>query len=148
MPAYIHAVPVCMSLSRKVLWQNERCWHKGCAVNQTKTTAPGHALPFCGSGTRCHNPNTTPSQIMMTSRHGNAFRITALLWGESTGDQWFPLTKAPVMWNTKAPVMWNLNVFFDVSLNKLLNKKLHCRYFETSKQCLCDVTLMTKCLWL
>ena len=29
---------------------------------------------------------------MMTSLHGNAFRVTASLWGESTGNRWIPLT--------------------------------------------------------
>ena len=37
-------------------------------------------------------------------RHGNVCRITGPLWGESTGHQWIPLTKGPVMPN------------FDVSL--------------------------------
>ena len=30
---------------------------------------------------------------MTPSWHGNAFRITAFLWGGSTGHQWIPLTK-------------------------------------------------------
>ena len=31
---------------------------------------------------------------MMTSSNGNIFRITGPLWGEFTGHQWIPLTKA------------------------------------------------------
>ena len=31
---------------------------------------------------------------MMTSSNGSVFRVTGLLWGESTGQQWIPLTKA------------------------------------------------------
>ena len=30
----------------------------------------------------------------MTSPDGNIFRVTGLLWGESTGHRWIPLTKA------------------------------------------------------
>ena len=33
-------------------------------------------------------------QFMMTSSNGNIFHITGPLWGESTGHQWIPLTKA------------------------------------------------------
>ena len=38
----------------------------------------------------------TPAQrkIMMTSLNGNIFRVAGLLWGESTGHRWIPLTKA------------------------------------------------------
>ena len=38
-----------------------------------------------------HNPSTC--LFMMTSWHGNAFRITDPLLGESTGDRWIPQTK-------------------------------------------------------
>ena len=31
---------------------------------------------------------------MMTPSNGNIFRVTGPLWGESTGHQWIPLTKA------------------------------------------------------
>ena len=31
---------------------------------------------------------------MMTSSVGNIFRVTGLLWGDSTGHRWIPLTKA------------------------------------------------------
>ena len=31
---------------------------------------------------------------MMTSSNGNIFRFIRPLWGESTGHQWIPLTKA------------------------------------------------------
>ena len=31
---------------------------------------------------------------MMTSSNGNIFRITGLLWRESTAHRWIPLTKA------------------------------------------------------
>ena len=33
-------------------------------------------------------------QPMMTSSSGNIFRVTSLLWGESTSHRWIPLTKA------------------------------------------------------
>ena len=32
--------------------------------------------------------------FMMTSSNGNIFLVTGPLWGESTGHQWIPLTKA------------------------------------------------------
>ena len=31
---------------------------------------------------------------MVTSLNGNIFRVTGPLWGEFTGHQWIPLTKA------------------------------------------------------
>ena len=31
---------------------------------------------------------------MMTSPNGNTSRVTGTLWGEFTGDQWIPFTKA------------------------------------------------------
>ena len=34
---------------------------------------------------------------MMPSSNGNIFRVTGPLWGESTGHQWIPLTKASDM---------------------------------------------------
>ena len=49
------------------------------------------------------------SPDIMTSRIGNTFRVTGPLWGESTGDQWIPLTKAGNA---------DFYAFFDVSLNK------------------------------
>ena len=33
----------------------------------------------------------------MTSPNGTIFRVTDLLWGESTGHRWIPLTKASEM---------------------------------------------------
>ena len=56
--------------------------------------------------------------------HGNVFRITGLLWGESTGHRIIPLTK---------PVMQSIAIFFYISPNKLFNKQSSCRWFETSK---------------
>ena len=32
--------------------------------------------------------------VMMTSSHGNNFRVTGPLWGESTVNRWLPLKKA------------------------------------------------------
>ena len=34
------------------------------------------------------------SKTLTTSSNGNIFRITGPLWGESTGDQWIPLTNS------------------------------------------------------
>ena len=49
---------------------------------------------------------------------GNAFRITGTLWGKSTGYQWIPLTKSPVM--------QSVDDFCIVNLNYMLNKQLNC----------------------
>ena len=35
-----------------------------------------------------------PCLFTMTSSNGNIFRVTGLLWGESTGHWWIPITKA------------------------------------------------------
>ena len=42
---------------------------------------------------RKENNSFTPDHIVMNSLHGNVSHITGPLWGESTGDQWIPLTK-------------------------------------------------------
>ena len=52
--------------------------------------------------------------FMMTSSNGNIFRVTDPFWGESTGHRWIPLKRVS---NT------GFYVFFDVSLNKRLNKQ-------------------------
>ena len=49
---------------------------------------------------------------LKTSSNGNIFRVTAPLWGESTGHRWIPLTKA-------SDVV--LKYFFDLHLNKRLS---------------------------
>ena len=59
----------------------------------------------------------------MTSLNGNIFRVTGLLWGESTGHRWIPIKKAsdaertaleptdeqtvetPVIWDAMALIM-------------------------------------------
>ena len=43
----------------------------------------------------CENLKTdNPSESMMTSSNGNICRFTGLLWRESTGHRWIPLTRA------------------------------------------------------
>ena len=58
---------------------------------------------------------------MMTSSHGDAFRITDPLWGESTSNRWILLT------NSSAEI-WR---FFAVRLNTRLNKQRNCLCFWT-----------------
>ena len=58
----------------------------------------------------------------MKSSNGNLFRVTGLLWGESTGHRWIPLTK---------PVTRSFEVFFDLRLNKRLSNQSRRRWFET-----------------
>ena len=50
---------------------------------------------------------------MMTSSNGNIFRVTGPLCGEFTGPGEFP---------TQRPVTRSFDVFFDLRLNKRLNK--------------------------
>ena len=64
--------------------------------------------------------------MLMTSSHGNAFRITGPLWGESTGH--------PVDSTHKEPVARTVDVSFDVSLNKLLYKQSSGWWFETPRR--------------
>ena len=63
---------------------------------------------------------------MMTSSNGNIFRATCPLWGESTGG--FPSQRS---------VTQSFDIFFDVRLNKWLNKQPRCRWFETPPRSLC-----------
>ena len=60
---------------------------------------------------------------MMTSSHGNIFRVTGPLCGEFTGPPEFP---------TQRPVTRSFDVFFDLRLNKRLNKHSWGWWFETS----------------
>ena len=58
----------------------------------------------------------------MTSSNGNIFRVTGPLCGEITGPRWIPRTKAS---DTE---LW---CFFDLCLNKWLNKQSWGWWFET-----------------
>ena len=70
-------------------------------------------------------PITHLSKSTMTSWSEHTFRITCLLWWESTGQQWFPSQRV------SNPELW---CFFAVSLNKLLNKQStrHCHVSRLS----------------
>ena len=57
--------------------------------------------------------------LLMTSWHGNTFRLAGPLWGESSS---FPHNR---------PVRWKFYVFFVVNMYKLLNEQLSCQWFET-----------------
>ena len=50
----------------------------------------------------------------MTSSNGNIFRVTGPLYGEFTGHREFA---------SQRPVMRSFDVFFDLHLNKRLNKQ-------------------------
>ena len=58
----------------------------------------------------------------MTSSNGNFFRVTGPLYGEFTGTGEYP---------TQRPVTRSFDVFFDLRLNKRLNKQPWCWWFET-----------------
>ena len=70
--------------------------------------------------------------IMMTSWHGYAFQIMAVC-----GDWW--MMDSP----EKGQAMLIFDVFFYGSLNKLLNKQLHCCWLEMP-WCSCEVTSYDK----
>ena len=59
---------------------------------------------------------------MMTSSNGNIFRVTGPLCGKFTGPGEFP---------TQRPVTRSFDVFFDLGLNKRLNKHSWGWWFET-----------------
>ena len=59
---------------------------------------------------------------MMTSSNGNIFRVTGPLCGEFTGPGEFP---------TQRPVTRSFDVFFDLRLNKWLDKQPWGWWFET-----------------
>ena len=67
---------------------------------------------YCGTG----------RSDMMTSSNGNIFRATSHLCGEFTGSGDFP---------TQRPVTRSFDVFFDLCLNKRLNKQPWGWWFET-----------------
>ena len=72
---------------------------------------------------------------MMTSSNGNSFQVTGPLCREFTGHRHRSPVTAPRVSNV------SLDVFFDVSLNKQMNKQSICQWFET--QCgSCDFTVM------
>ena len=68
----------------------------------------------------------TPGNMMISS-HGNIFRVTGPLWGESTGHRWIPLTR---------PASQSIGGCFDLRLNKRLSKQSGRRWFETPSRSL------------
>ena len=76
-------------------------------------------LWFCQDGGK--SSSQLMRHVMMTSSNGNIFRIAGPLCGEFTGHRWIPRTKA-----SKA----ELCVFFDLRLNKRLNKQSLSWWFE------------------
>ena len=60
--------------------------------------------------------------LMMTSSNGNLFRVTGPLWWDFTGHRWIP---------PQRPVTRSVHVFFDLKLNKWLNKHKRHWWFET-----------------
>ena len=83
---------------------------------------------------------------MKTSGHPNAFHIIGPLWGESTGHQ--------MVFIHKRPLMQSFDVFFDVGMEKLLNKQSSCQWSKTPMMLMwhhCYVILewnkMLSCNW-
>ena len=85
---------------------------------------------------RCHYDVTVmvsgiTDQRMMTLYHGKAFRVTGP-WGESTGSP-------RISTRVACP-----EVFFDININKLSNKKSSCWWFKTPQRS-CGIIKM-RCL--
>ena len=81
----------------------------------------------------CNGEGIERAQIRVNSlKTPQTFHITGPLWGESTA--------YPVDSPHKGPVMWSFDVFYVVSLGKLLNKQSNCLWFETTC-CSCDITV-------
>ena len=97
------------------------------------------------------NSIPTWSASMTMSSNGNIFRVTSPLWGESTGYQWIPLTKAKdaeflcFLWsylnkqgknNSDAGDLRCHHIHYDVTVMPLLNFEdlvsLYCSYFSHS----------------
>ena len=72
--------------------------------------------------------NQDKAKPTMTSLNGNIFRVTGPLCGEFTGHWWIPLTR---------PVTRSFDVFFDLCLNKRLNKQSWGWWFEAPSRSLC-----------
>ena len=77
---------------------------------------------------------------MMTSSNGNMLRVTWPLWGEFTGVSvvrfiTFYYTMN-LTWKLRQPMMRSFDVFFDLHLNKRLNKQSRRRWFETTSRSL------------
>ena len=59
---------------------------------------------------------------MMTSSNGNIFHVTGLMWGETSGHRWFPLTKA-----CDAELWW----FLWSATQKTVEQTMESRWFDT-----------------
>ena len=64
----------------------------------------------------------------MTSTNDYKLRVTGPLWGESTGDRWFPSQRS---------VTPSFDVLFDLRLNSRLYKQTRRRWFDTPSRSLC-----------
>ena len=83
----------------------------------------GHILKLM-SAALCHfydSVFTSFFSVMITSSNGNPFGDTVPFWGEPTGHRWIPLRK------TSDAKLW---CFFDLRLNKQLNKQSERQWFE------------------
>ena len=75
--------------------------------------------------------------FMITSSHGNIFRVTVHFCGEFTGHRWIP---------SQRPVTRSFDVFFDLRQNKRLSKRSWGLWFETPSHPLwrhCNVSIVS-----
>ena len=74
---------------------------------------------------------------MMTSSYANIFSVTGPLWREFTGDR------------SQRPVTRSFDVFFDLRLNKRLDKQSRRRWFGTPSRSLwCHFNILAPAWWL
>ena len=95
-------------------------WHKNRLMvlgrwSFAKMSLCSNARPICDRTWACR-------LAMMTSSNGNISRVTGPLCGEFTGHRWIPRTKA------SDAELW---CFYDLRLNKQLNKQSRGWWFET-----------------
>ena len=80
--------------------------------------------------TICHHADCFIENNVMT---GHIFRVTGLLWGESTGDRWIPLTNGQWRGALMSSLMY--------AWTQWLNKQWTCQWFPERIRHSCDVTL-------
>ena len=84
--------------------------------------------PICDSAqtmTKRSSRRRAHPSFMMTSWHGNIFRVTSPMCGEFTGDRWILRTKL---------VTRSFDVIFDLRLNKQLSKQWWGWWFDTTSR--------------
>ena len=126
----------CLGADGKLLTQAlARRSHHCDAIADSEVDSPNQTSSFCNSLDQVHLGTNHVSHMncMITSSNGNIFRVTGPLYGEFTGPGEFPAQR---------PVTRSCDVFFDLRLNKRLNKQPWGWWFETQSW-----SLWRQCNW-